>query len=531
MSRADLDGAAASRRPGALSEVKRRLLRERLAQRGLVSDPAQPIPRRDPSAPVPLSYNQEGLWFIEQAIPGLAAYEIPCAVTLSGALDLGALRRALTEIVTRHQVLRSVVVVDATGRPHQHYRPIGDLPVPLEDLSHVDIGARAGVVRERLEAAVRTPLDLSAGPLFTTAVFRFAPTEHVLVFKVHHLVCDGWSMGVLTRELAALYEAFLNGRPSSLPPLPVQYGDYAIWERDTLRGSRLARHVTFWREQLGDEPPVLRLPTDGPRPTVPTFRGRHHPIGFDERLTGGVSALSRRGGVTAFHTLLGAFSVLLYCVTGQTQIVVGTTFANRVRRELDGLIGYFVNTLPVRTDLSANPRFGEIQTRARDATLAVAQHQELPLTLLVKEWRLERSLAQNPLFQVVFYYLTLDHNPAVYGFGISPVGHKVAFSGLTLAPVDFDCGLARFDIAVLLWDMPDGLRGTIEYSTDLFRSSTIARLAERYAAIVRRIVDQPDIRLHGLVAMDDDDQRQHRAARETERRADAHRSLNAIRKR
>jgi non-ribosomal peptide synthetase component F len=342
------------------------------------------------------------------------------------------------------------------------------------------------------------------------------------------MVCDGWSMGVFTRELESLYGAFVAGEPSPLPDLPIQFGDFATWERRRMTGTNLHDHLAYWREQLAGAPEDPLLPLDRPRPQEPSFAGAHLPIRLSKPLSREIRALSRRGGVTVFHTLLAAFNVLLYSMSGQEDVVVGSTFANRAHTQLEGLIGYFVNVLPLRSDLSGNPRFDELQRRACEVTLAVSAHQELSLVKLVRELQPERDLSRNPLFQVVFYYLTLDHNPAVYGFGISPVMDVVELPGLTMTPLDFECGIARFDIAILIWDTPQGLSGTIEYSTALFDASTIKGLVDDYEAVVRHVTGEPQPRLKTVAAALATDREQRRDQRRENFRSRMQEKLQAI---
>ncbi|HLL83363.1 MAG TPA: condensation domain-containing protein, partial [Longimicrobium sp.] len=363
-----------------------------------VLPPVVPVGR---TGPLPPSFAQERLWFIDRLEPGGAVYNLPAAWRLKGALDLAALQRALGEIVRRHEALRTVFT-EVDGSPVQVIAPAGGFALAVEDLSGLAEADRGAAVERRAGEEARRAFDLSAGPLFRAALLRVAREEHVLLLSMHHIVSDGWSMGVISGELSALYSAYREGRPSPLPELEVQYADYAVWQREQLEGRVLDRQLAYWRERLAGAPELLELPTDRPRPPVQTYRGATVPVEISLGLLERLRALGRTEGATLYMTLLGAFQVLLAKYSGSEDVVTGSPIAGRTRKEIEELIGFFVNTLVLRTDLSGDPSFREVLRRVREATLGAYAHQELPFERLVAELQPERSLSHSPLFQVMF---------------------------------------------------------------------------------------------------------------------------------
>jgi hypothetical protein len=307
--------------------------------------------------------------------------------------------------------------------------------------------------------------------------------------NLHHIITDGWSMGVLARELDHLYSMFSCERPSQLPDLAIQYADFALWQPRRLDGPHLDAQLAFWKHELQGGVQSVQPRTDRPRPASPSFRGGHYPLTLSPDLSAAVRALASRCGVTPFVVLGAAFTVLLHYYSGQTDLIVGSTFANRGQRALEELIGFFVNTLPVRYDLSGDPAFHEQLARAQKALLGVHEHQEMPLSKIVQQLQPERSLDRNPLFQVVFDLLTPDHNPGVFGYGLGlEVQGQLKIGDLRVTPMDVEGGEARFDLTVLLWDMPAGISGTFEYNGDVYDRSTIARLASNYEGLLGHAV-------------------------------------------
>ncbi|HEU4557526.1 MAG TPA: amino acid adenylation domain-containing protein, partial [Longimicrobium sp.] len=361
--------------------------------------PLLPVPRD--GSPLPLSFAQQRLWFIDQLEPGSAAYNLTGAWRLEGALDTAALERSLGEIVRRHEALRTVFA-EVDGSPVQVIAPFGGLALPVEDLSGLSEADREAALRRRAWEVAARPFDLAAGPLFRAALLRLGEHDHVLLLGMHHIVSDGWSVGVLYRELSALYAAYRAGAESPLPELAVQYADFAVWQREHLEGEALDRQLSYWRERLSGAPELLELPTDHPRPAVQTFGGDTVPVELSLELLERVQALGRSEGATLYMTLLGAFQVLLSKYSGSDDIVVGSPIAGRTRAEVEELIGFFVNTLVLRTDLGGDPGFREVLGRVREATLGAYAHQEVPFEKLVAELQPERSLSLSPFFQVMF---------------------------------------------------------------------------------------------------------------------------------
>ena len=331
----------------------------------------------------------------------------------------------------------------------------------------------------------RRPFDLARGPLIRASVLQLADDEQVGLLTMHHIVSDGWSAGILIREMAALYQAYSSGRLSPLPELPIQYADFAYWQRGWLQGDVLQTQLDYWKQQLDGSPPLLELPADHPRPAVQTFRGGRQSLPLPKDLGIALSALSRDEAATLFMTLLAAFKVLLHCYTSRDDLVVGTPVANRNRLETEGLIGFFVNALVLRTDLSGNPTFREVVRRVREVCLGAYAHQDLPFERLVEELHLARDLSRNPLFQVMFVL----QNASV---------HALELPGLSLNPVIADGGTTHFDLTLLVADTEQGLVGTAEYNTDLFNADTITRMLTYFQTLLEAIVKDPDQHLSEL---------------------------------
>jgi amino acid adenylation domain-containing protein len=433
---------------------------------------------------LPLSFAQQRLWFLDQLEPGSPLYSVPVAFRVEGRLEVTGLAGALAEIVRRHVVLRtSFFKVD--GEPVQVISPRLPAPLlPLMDLEALPAAARAREIRRLAQETVRRPFDLVRGPLVRFALARLAVHEHAFFLAMHHIVSDAWSMEVLLRELAALYGGFLAAAPARLPALPVQYADYAIWQREWLRGEVLEREVDYWRNRLGPSAAVLDLPADRPRPAVQSYRGGvaswRLPSGLAERL----AAAAREMGGTPFIVLMAAFQALLCRCTQQLEINVGTPIAGRTRVEVEGLIGFFVNTLVLRTSLAGNPTFAELVARVREVALEAHAHQDLPFEKLVEALEPERSLSHSPLFQVM---LTLHNNPLVF-----------TLPGLRISPIAAHGGTAKFDLLLALGDEGDGLAGAVEYNADLFDGTTVARLLEQLETLLGGALDDSSRRLWQL---------------------------------
>jgi amino acid adenylation domain-containing protein/FkbM family methyltransferase len=450
-----------------------------------------PVVPAERTGALPLSFAQERLWFLDRLEPGSTAYNIPGAWRLGGALDGAALERALGEIVRRHEVLRTVFA-EVDGSPVQVVAPFGGFALPVEDLSDLGEADREAAVRQRFGEEARRGFDLSAGPLFRAALLRLGAEEHVLLLSMHHVVSDGWSMGVLFRELSALYEAYREGRESPLPDLPVQYADYAVWQREQLAGEVLDRQLSYWKERLGGAPELLELPTDHPRPAVQTYRGAAVQVELSPELLERLQALGRSEGATLYMTLLGAFQVLLSRYAGSEDVVVGSPIAGRTRGEVEALIGFFVNTLVLRTDLSGDPSFRETLRRVREATLGAYEHQEVPFERLVAELQPERSLSHSPLFQVMF---TLQD---IGGGGAALPGLEVSGAGAAME-------IAKFDLSLTLAATPRGLRGGLSYSTDLFERGTVERMLGHLERVLEQVAADADVRLSRLELLGDEE--------------------------
>ncbi len=491
----------AGRRPNhtSLTPERRELLARLLREKGIAGAGERAIPRR-PEGPVRLSFAQEAVWFLDQLEPERALHNVPGAVRLTGRLDSGALARSLGEIVRRHESLRTVLTL-RDGLPYQVPRPAGPFSLPITDLGGLGRAeAEAEVQRLATEEAHRV-FDMAEGPLFRAFLLRLTAQEHVLVLNFHHIVTDGWSMGVFTRELDQLYRAYREGRPSPLSEPTLQIGDFAAWQRAELAGKALEEHLDYWRQELAGEIAGVTLPTDRPRPAVQSFRGGHVTMQLSRKKSDELRALSQRRGVTLFMTLLAGFDVLMYDYSRETDVVIGSALAHRNRSELEGVIGFLVNMLILRTDLSGNPTFAEILERAKKVTLGAWSHQDLPLTRIVNEVQPERDLSKNPLFQVQFSLLTPDHNPAVYGYGLAAgMIETLELPELVMTPVSVQYDNSRYDVAAFLWDMPGGIHGTIEYSRDLYEEETIARMVRRYETLLDLVLERPEDTLEELVA-------------------------------
>ncbi|HSS52103.1 MAG TPA: amino acid adenylation domain-containing protein, partial [Thermoanaerobaculia bacterium] len=451
----------------------------------VASPPLLPLPRPDLAAgeaALPLSFAQERLWFLEQLEPGSAFYSMPSALRIEGRLSGPVLEAVLREIVQRHESLRTTFG-NRDGRPFQRFAPRLGFSLPMVDLSAL------AAVEERTLAALATedarrPFDLERGPLVRSSLLRLAPERHVLLFNLHHIISDGWSSVVLMREVVALYAAFAAGRPSPLAPLPIQYADYAVWQRGWLQGEVLAGELAYWRRQLAGIA-GLDLPLDRPRPPVETFRGSRHVIELDGELTADLHTLSRGQGATLFMALLAGFQALLSRLTGQVDVPVGSPIANRSRAEVEGLIGFFANTLVLRTDLGGNPGFDGLLRRVREVALEAYAHQELPFEKLVVEVQPERDMSRNPLFQVM---CVLQNQPQA----------TAEVEGLAMSPLHVDSATAKFDLTLFWHESQGRLHGLAEYNTDLFDAATARRIVRHYEAMLRAAAAAPHVPLLAL---------------------------------
>jgi len=475
------DGSS-NRRPGASPEAFGRLERQMWVGGRREAKP-QGIPRRPEGSP-PLSFNQQQLWFLDQLTPVNAAYNIPLAMRLEGPLDVATLGRAIGEIVRRHESLRTTFAVEE-GRPVQVIHPFAPLELPVIALDDAPGGEGARRVEQAVNEEAQRPFELERGPLFRVKLLRLAENDHVLALTMHHIVSDGWSIGVFSRELSALYPAFLAGKPSPLPELPVQYADFAHWQREWLAGETFKAQVAWWKEQLAGAPPKLDLPADRPRPLVLTFAGAAQQWFLPATLSRELKALARREGATLFIALLAAFDVLLCRYTGQTDILVGSPFANRNRSELEQLIGFFAGPVILRSDLSGDPTFRELLGRVRAVTLNAFDHQDVPFGQLVDTLQPVKDQSRAPLFQAMFILQSASMDlPTI--------------AGLNLTLVPEETGTAKVDLTLSMSETEDGLGAVLEYSTDLFDGVTIARLFEHFRILLEGAVADPDRRISEL---------------------------------
>jgi amino acid adenylation domain-containing protein len=478
-----MDADPIAKRLAALSPAKRALFELRLKQRAAADSVDQTIPRRPPSASAPLSFAQQRLWFLNQLDPASPAYNEPRAIRLKGVLDINALQQALNQIVARHEVLRTTFVT-VDGAPMQLIAEHRELDLSIVDLSASPGSTRESQIHDLLADEARRPFDLSRDLMLRALILRLEEREHIALLVTPHIASDGWSSGVLWREVSAIYGALVSGQPSALADLPIQYADYAIWQRHWLQGKVLDRQLTYWKKQLDGVSPFY-LPADRARPALQTYRGEKQSLMLSEKLSDQLRALSRQHDVTLFMTVLGAFHVLLYRYSGQADIAVGTPFAGRTRAETESLIGFFVNTLVMRSNLSGNPSFREMLDRVREVTLGAHAHQDVPFEKLVQELNPERNLTTSPLFQVAF--------------ALQNVPKTVAeLPGLDMIPVDVESGIAKFDLYVGITDQGHELTARAVYNTDLFNHLTIDRMLRHFQALLQSIVADPEQRILDL---------------------------------
>ncbi len=430
----------------------------------------------------PTTFAQQRLWFLEQLQPEGTSYLVPWSLRVTGRLNVEALDRSLNEVVRRHEILRTTFSWK-DGFPVQVVHESVTVPLRFLDLSSRS-DAEAEAQRLALKEA-NTPLNLERGPLVRARLLQLAPEEHVLLLTVHHIIFDGWSRRILVSELSALYEAFGAGRPSPLSPPGLQYADYAVWQRKQFQGASLDKHLSYWRQQLAGAASSLDLPTDRPRPPVQTFNGARVPFAINKELTDKLKEISRAHGATLFMTLLAGFQALLSRYSNQDDVLVGTPIASRNRAELEELIGFFANTLVIRTRFSDDPSFRQLLAQVRETTLGAYEHQDLPFEKLVEELHPERNLSQNPLFQVLF---TLQNQPRP----------DFELPGLKLRFMSVGEASAKFNISAFLSETPNGISGRIEYNTDLFDAATIEEMARHFRLLLEAATENPDTHIADL---------------------------------
>ena len=482
---------------GAIDDSRRRLIELMAARREQERETSRMIPRRSGrETEVPLSFAQERLWFVEQLRVTDGAYNVPTALRFHGRLNLPALQQAFDELVNRHEGLR-VRFERREGKPVQVISPPQPVAIQIEDLSGAASGNRESRLQQVLREKALAPFDLARGPLLRVVLIKLAEQESVLLISLHHIVCDGWSMGVVLRELGILYGAFAQGYSSPLEPLEVQYADYAVWQREWLQGAVLEKQLAYWKTQLANVPANLDLPTDRPRPAVPSLKGALRLFRLSPALSGKIAELAKQEGVTLYMLLLAALQVVLGRWSGQRDILVGTPIAGRTHRQTEALIGLFVNALVMRGDLRGNPTFSELLARVRQTSLQAHANQDLPFEKLVAELQPERDLSRQALFQVWFL---MQNTPSS--------SSSSSMFGLTTQPVELGYAVSRFDLTVSLFESGPELAGWMEYATDLFDEATIDRLVSHYIHLLEQVVEFPHAPLSGLSRLTEQERRQ-----------------------
>jgi amino acid adenylation domain-containing protein len=458
------------------NEPKQALLKLMLEKKSIRFN-AQTIPRRDELTSVPLSFAQERLWFLNQLEGSSATYNMPGAIRISGNLDINALQQALLEIVRRHEVLCTSFHT-VNGTPRQVIHPQATMNINVVNLKQLEVTGRETVLQQQAQQEANIPFDLEVAPLIRCSLLQLDATEYVLLLTMHHIVSDSWSIGVFIKELFTLYQAFCAGEPSPLAALPIQYTDFAVWQRQWLSGEVIETQLNYWQQQLAGAPELLQLPTNRPRPRVQTYRGATQNFTLNTELTQKLQTFCVQSGTTLFMTLHAAFATLLYRYSGQSDILIGSPIANRNRSEIESLIGFFVNTLVLRTRLEDNPSFDSLLAQVREITLKAYEHQDVPFELVVEALQPERSLSHSPLFQVMFMLQN------------APMG-KLELPGVTLSELNQQSTIAKFDLTLSISETSQGLVGSWEYNTDLFDGSTIERMAVHFQNLLSAIEENP----------------------------------------
>jgi amino acid adenylation domain-containing protein/FkbM family methyltransferase len=448
---------------------------------GLASEPIERISR---DGDLPLSFAQQRLWFLYRLNPDSPAYNITTAVRFKGELNVPALQQSLDFLIERHETLRTTFAV-SNGRPRQSIAPVLKLILPIVDLRELPEGDREAMMRSLVREESLKPFDLSTGPLLRASLLQLDDHEHVAMLTLHHIISDGWSVGVFVQELSSAYEAFAAGSTPQLPELPIQYADFAAWQRQWLQGEVLEAQVAYWRQQLSGAPPVQELPTDKPRPKAQSFVGATHILHVPMNVTEGVKRIARGESASLFMTLLTAVKILMRYHTGEQNIVIGTDVANRNRADIEGLIGFFINQLVLHTNISGNPTFRELLVKVREVTLGAYAHQDVPFDKLVELLNPDRDLSRTPLFQTK---VVLQNTPT----------QVLTLPGLQLTPVDVRDTTAKFDLAAFFEESHRGISCELQYNTDLYEAATIEQFAEQLALVLERVAEHPDITLNEL---------------------------------
>ena len=483
-----------NRRLSELSPEKRALLELWLQKEGAAASDRRQIPRRDPSQRCPLSFGQQRLWFLDQLQPGLTVFNEFSVFRITGNLKTDALRQSLSEITRRHESCRTTFAFEAE-HPIQVINNPRDFDLPLYNLSHLPPAERSSEIDRHIDQEGKRAFNLKRDPMWRAVLLQCSPQEHVFIVTRHHIASDGWSFGVFWNELAALYESFVDDHPASLSELPIQYADYAIWQRKWLDSAASRSHRDEWQRQLEGAPPLLELPTDHPRPAVESHRGAKHNLAFSKSLTDRLRRWAGGRNSTLYMALLTGFKMLLYRYSGQTDLVVGSPVAGRIQPETMAMIGCFINNLALRTRLNDEMTASELLACVRETTLNALAWQDVPFEAVVEAVQPERALSHSPLFQVI---LNLDNTPEkIY-----------RLSGLTVERIPADNGTAKLDLVISLMEFSDGLRGSAEYNTDLYETGTIERMMRHFERLLEGIVANPDQPLGTLALMDEAELRQ-----------------------
>jgi len=481
--------------------------------RGAAEDAVPSLQRISREGPLRLSFAQQRLWVLDRIEPNNPLYNIPRAFQLKGSLDVASFIRALNEIVRRHESLRTTFATSTNGEPVQAIANSLELDVPILDLSESSTQERQSRVKELAVREEQTPFNLASGPLVRSKILKLASDEYILLLTMHHIVSDAWSASIFFQELGALYEAFTQAQPSPLPELPVQYADYAAWQRTYLQGKVLEQQLDYWREHLKGAPPLLDLPVDRPRPEVRTFAGAYDPILLASDVASAAKEFSQKEGATLFMVLLAAYNALLSRYSGQKHIVIGTDIANRTTAETEAMIGFFINLLPLRTDLSGDPTFRELVSRVREVALGAYAHQDIPFDKLVEDLRPERSLSHNPIVQALFVMQNIPPQ-------------RRALAGVEMCGVPVPITRSKFDAAVFIGESNAGTCQHWVYSTELFDRGTILRMAAGYETILRDALFHPEKRISEL-RIQSDQERQQLEAEKSQRKLAQRKRLGA----
>jgi hypothetical protein len=486
-----------------LSPAKRALLLKALQKEAMLSGKSEVIGKRPAQPTAPVSFAQQRLLFIDHLFPESPSYNIPAGVRLRGPLRVSVLERCFQEEVNRHEALRTVFGF-VNGEPVQQISPPAAVRIPLVDLSVLPDNQRESAARELAKREARQPFQLDRGPLVRLSLLRLSEDDHIALLTMHHIISDAWSMDIFISELASLYEAFTTEQSSALPELPIQYGDYAYWQAQRSQEMLFNTQLDYWKKHLQGVASIPKLTTDWPRPATQTFNGAQHQLAFAKELLEQVQRLSQRTGTTPFIILLAVLKIVLHVFTGQTDIVLGTPMNNRRRVELEAVIGIFINTLVLRTDLSGNPSFEELLARVREVVLGAHANQELPFETVVKALQVERDIGQTPLFGVWFL------------FQVAPQARQL--SNLTLTGFPIDHGITHYDLRLNLLESSEGLSGTIEYNTDLFRAQTINRLASQFQSLLYLATSSPQKTLNEMIKTVREEEAARKLAQQSEQR-------------